>query len=215
MRSDDVRVHNLVFKIRFKSPLSWESRLKVRDIPFTRLNSGVLRIIHDGHKVWLCKDKVIIYNPVGLDYTHRKASGGLLLAVKGFFIFVKCLQALLGLGLSQEGQGLVWSINRKDLALVKDAIAMDYNKRKEKLRVYDEQGLWLIADNSFNLGELDFVRNSTNHDEINTIQSFLNDLKKNPVLLSDLLKLGATHSYNIGELTLKLKEIIEQLERRF
>lgn len=211
VRSDDVRVHNLVFKVRFVSPLSWESRLNVRDIHFIRLGSGVLRIIHDGRKVWLCKDRLIIYNPSGLDYTHRKASGGLLLAVKDFMGFVRSLQALLGLGLSQE-QGLVWSINRKDLALVKDAIAQDYNSRKEKLRVYDAKGLWLIADDSFGLGELDFVRNQTNHDEINVVQAFLNDLKAHPVKLSDMTSLHASMTMNMIQVQKAVADLVKVIE---
>jgi hypothetical protein len=214
VRSDDVRVHNLMFRLKLETPLSWESRLKARSVPFSRLKFGVLQIVHDNHKVWLCNGKVIIYVPAGLDYTARKVSKSLLLAVKDFFHFLPGLEAFLGFSLRSE-EGYVWNVTRKHLSLVKNALAQDYNERKEKLRFYDEKGLWMLADDSFNLGELEFVRSSTNQGETNVIQAFFNDLKKNPVKPSELLQIAQAQAYNHSQLMVtvgKLAEVVKLIK---
>jgi hypothetical protein len=220
VRSDDVRVHNLVFKVKLETPLSWESRLKAKGVPFIKLKSGVLQVVHDAHKVWLCNGKVLVFVPPGLDYTARKVSKGLLLAVRDFFSFLPGLEAYLGVSL-RSGQGYVWSMTRKHLSLVKNALAMDYNRRKEKLKFYDEAGLWMIADDSFNLGELEFVRSSSNQGEANIVQDWFNDLKKNPVKQSEVMQMFKAHSFNFAQLgdvvaglTQAVQVIREVLEKR-
>jgi hypothetical protein len=199
VRSDDVRVHNLVFRIKLETPLSWESRLKARDVPFNRLKFGVLQVVHADHKVWLCNGKVLVFVPSGLDYTARKVSKGLQLAVRDFFSFIPGLEAFLGFSL-RSGQGYVWGVTRKHLSLVKNALAQDYNRRKEKLKFYDEAGLWMIADDSYNLGELEFVRSSTNQGEANLVQDWFNDLKKNPVKQSEVMQMFKALSFNFAQL---------------
>jgi len=188
VKSDDSRVHNLMFKLKVDSPLNWEARLQARGLPFDRLRYGVLKVVFDGFKVWLCRKGVIIYFPSGVDFRASSVPVSLRLAVNGLFSFVPRLEAYLGFALRYRGS-LVWSMNRKHIGLMKNSLAQLYASEGKKLKVFDDRGLWLVADDSFNLNELEAVRTPTNQSEAEIIQGFFNDLKKNPVKPSEFMSM--------------------------
>jgi hypothetical protein len=175
LKSDFIRAHNIMFKLKVDSPLSWEARLNARGVSFSRLRQGHLKVSFEGFKVWLCKEAVIIYYPSGMDFISPSVPSSLRYAVKGFFALIPRLEAFLGLPLRYNG-GLVWSMSRKHLGLVKNALAQEYAAEHKKLKVFDDKGLWLLADDSYSLG----VRTQTNETEARVVQAFFNYVKKNP-----------------------------------
>jgi hypothetical protein len=179
LKSDFIRAHNIMFKLKVASPLSWEARLSARGLAFSRLRQGHLKVFFEGFKVWLCKEAVIIYYPSGMDFISPSVPSSLRYAVKGFFALIPRLEAFLGLPLRYNG-GLVWSMSRKHLGLVKNALAQEYAAEHKKLKVFDDKGLWLLADDSYSLGELEAVRTQTNETEARVVQAFFNYVKKNP-----------------------------------
>jgi len=187
LKSDDSRVHNLMFKLKVEAPLSWEARLNARGLAFEG-SGGYIRLVFDGFKVWLCRSSVIIYFPSGIDFRASSVPVSLRLAVNGLFSFVPRLEAYLGFTLRYNGL-LVWSMSRKHIGLMKNSLAQLYAKEGKKLKVFDDRGLWLVADDSFNLNELEAVRTPTNQTEAEIIQGFFNDLKKNPVKPSEFMSM--------------------------
>jgi hypothetical protein len=179
IKSDYIRVHNLMFKLRFNSPLSWEARLSARGVAYSRLRLGQLKLVYEGFKVWLCKGSVIIYYTSGMDFISASVPSSLRKAVTSFFTLIPGLEAYLGVSL-RYSSGYVWSVGRKHLSLVKNALAEECNKEGKKLNVFDDTGLWLIVDDSFNLAELEAIRTRTNTSEASKVQAFFNYLKLNP-----------------------------------
>jgi hypothetical protein len=189
VKSDMVRLHNIVFKLKVESPLSWSSRLKSGDLVFKTLKNGVLSFNFDNFTVWLCKSSVVVYFNSGVDFVADTINEALKLGVNAFFNLLPVLEEVLKVSL-RHNERYVWSLDRKHLSLVKNALASDYNLRKEKLRVYDTKGCWLVVDDSYNLNELELVRSATNKTEAERVQAFFNDLKSGQlILLSDLYNL--------------------------
>jgi hypothetical protein len=209
VKSDDSRVHNLMFKLKVESPLSWEARLNVKGLAFERKRPGYLRLVFDGFKVWFCKDKVIVYFPPGLDFRASSVPVSLRLAVKFFFSLVLRLEAYLGFSLRSASGSLVWSMNRKHIGLVKNSLAQLYAKEGKKLNFYDDRGLWLVADDSYNLNELEFPRSFTNDLEASTFQVFFTDLRDHPVKLSEVVQAIAMLTVNGTQNTKAVKDMIE------
>lgn len=210
-KSDFIRAHNIVFKIKVgKPPLSWEARLSSRNINYSILSNGVARVLFNGFKLWFIKDKVIVYFPPTLDFKAPSVAGSLRLSINRFFSLVNEIEAFIGFSLRSNG-ALVWALDRKHLSLVKNALAEDYNNKKEKLVVKDLAGPWLIADFSKELNELEAIRSPTNTREAQVIQAFFNDLKLNPTTLSEITYTMSTIAVGVSAQTLLTKEIVEAL----
>jgi hypothetical protein len=212
LKSDFIRAHNIMFKVKVASPLSWEARLSARGVSFSRLRQGHLKVIFEGFKVWICKEAVIIYYPSGMDFISPSVPSSLRYAVKGFFALIPGLEAFLGLPLRYNG-GLVWSMSRKHLSLVKNALAQEYAAEHKKLKVFDDAGLWLLADDSFNLGELEAVRTQTNETEASQLQTWFNDYKKNPILPSQIIEALTAITANEAITASNINKLREALER--
>lgn len=213
-KMDDVRAHNLVFRLKVETPLSWEARLRARDADFSLLKSGVVRIVYEGFKVWLCQGCVVIYFPPSVDFRASSVDSSLSLAVRGFFALLPGLESFLGFSLRSRHGGYEWSLDRKHLSLVKNALAQDYNSRKEKLVVSDLEGVWMIADFSHEENELEFIRSKTNTSETKIVKHFFSDLVKNPMTLSELAGIlgGSMKLHNeLAQEVIKLKERIDSL----
>ncbi len=68
---------------------------------------------------------------------------------------------------------------RQHHSLIKNCFAKIYLKSKKQfLRVSDENGLWLLVDNSFDLNELECVHSVTAIDDIKGVQNYFNSLKR-------------------------------------
>lgn len=72
-------------------------------------------------------------------------------------------------------------------AKLQDSIAKIYHNEGNKLYVKDEEGnLRIIADYSFRVDELEAVYNKTAKEDMDIMQTFIQDLIKNPLKLSEL-----------------------------
>jgi hypothetical protein len=200
-----------MFKLKVEAPLSWEARLNARGLAFEG-SGGYIRLVFDGFKVWLCRSSVIIYFPSGIDFRASSVPVSLRLAVNALFSFVPRLEAYLGFTLRYNGL-LVWSMGRKHIGLMKNSLAQLYASEGKKLKVFDDRGLWLVADDSFNLNELEAVRTPTNQTEAEIIQGFFNDLKKNPGKMSEVAQVTAGLAFNIAQLTEALRLLNDRVDR--
>ena len=64
-----------------------------------------------------------------------------------------------------------------------------YKKEGNKLYISDELGdIWLIADYSFNVNELETIHPKRADEDMEGVHNFMNDLRKNPTTFSEVLE---------------------------
>jgi len=79
------------------------------------------------------------------------------------------------------------TIISQEYARLDDALARIYKKENNKLYITGEDGkVWLIADYSLSTSELETIHPNKAGDDMNIVHPFLNDLRNNPMKLSDL-----------------------------
>lgn len=193
---NDVRGHAFVYKLYIpKGIKNWDNKedffirkgLKYKLVGF---NNSTVSFILNGWKVWLSNNSVTFYVPKWKSYFCDNALGSKSLAINDFVNKVKELESLLMFSLKtvnkSQNNGYLFKVSRHHYALVKNSLAKQYDSNGKKLEVYDEKGLWLWIDNSYNLHELE-TGNDPKSDENNLfIQNFMNDLKSHPTTFSQL-----------------------------
>ncbi len=185
LKSDTVRLHDcrVVLKIK-KSLMKWWIKrvvfLKRAKVPFEPIQHGQRISIADVKTIMLYDKTIVIYLPNS--WYADTAPKALVSATSRIIYIIKKLENKLKCqpGIFKIGKGYRFRISSSHCALVKNALAKDYLRRKEKLEVYDEEGLWLTIDNSLNLEELetigkDAIRNSV------VIQELFNSVKDRPI----------------------------------
>jgi len=77
---------------------------------------------------------------------------------------------------------------KQHFAEVNNDFAEDLNKKKEKLQIRGEDGkVWMLVDNSHNLNELECVHPEFAEDDMKIVKTFMDDLRKNPVKMSEIM----------------------------
>lgn len=182
---DTDRGHAFQFKLKIPDRLrNWNNekrekaltKLGIEWTPLKHVFGGGERIIFRDKKVHLTNVSVIIYDKASYFAETSKKSQGL--AMIKILYLVKALEHRLRASFSVNGR---YSIRptRQHHALIKNALAMLYNKPKRlKLEVFDERGLWLLIDNSFNLEELECVHPETSVENAEGIKGWMNSMKQ-------------------------------------
>lgn len=173
-----VRCHGVVATLKIRNLRNWNNRKRTLTrlkIEHKDIQQGQ-QIILDHVKIWLTNKSIVFYLPYSwFDETARKSA-------------YKCLNYLIGLIEQLEKKLKVSSFkiynkysirfSRHHYALIKNELARQYNLEKKKLFVYDEKGLWLLIDNSYNLNELETVHPKTAIDDNETVQDAFNSIKQ-------------------------------------
>ncbi len=219
----EVRGHAFVFTLKLQPNLrNWtnanrEQYLKRNNIPYKPLNlgGGGQRIIYKGHKTWLTNKSVILYDKNS--YFAKEAQAAKSQAIYNFIMRIKSLERLLSADFTiKAGSQYKFKVSRQHYALIKNALARQYNEANEKLEVYTEKGLWFLIDNSFNLNEAETVHPVTAETDNKKVQDFFNSLKAQPngVTIDSLLELSAGIQQNqilFSENALAHVDVIKQL----
>jgi len=233
---DRVRGHAFVFRLQLpKSFKGWSGRegvFKKEGIPFEDLVIGGVKrgqkLVFKGRKVHLFKSSIVIYEKASfLADTAKDSQAG---AINDFISFVKSLESYLKASFTQGGK-YKFKVSRQHYSLVKNALAKQYNESGEKLRVYAENGLWLIIDNSYNLDECETVHSKTSVSDNKKVQDFFNGLKEyddftpqfvvktmvgiqeNQQVFADNMKSHIQAIKDIGKAVNELKEVIKRLNK--
>lgn len=180
LKPDFIRGHAFIFKIIFHRKLRcWNNRIELLrkngiDFKLVGLTKNIPQIIVLGRKVWLCKDNIRIFERKENSFyadssieSRKKA-------------YVNCLNIIRKLEntLKMSFKGATVDICREHYSLIKNGLAIHCNKNKEKIRVKDEKGEWLIVDDSLEQGgELETIGKKALINNKN-LQSWWNDNKK-------------------------------------
>lgn len=243
-KPDSVRSHGIVITLKIPMIPRWEKResiLSAAKIPVVKIPQGQRVRIGEIEKVWLCDRSIIYYLPWSwYADTAREAAYKIIEDVTAAIVRT---EKYLGIKtLKVEGRYKI-KISRQHHALIKNGLAMMYNKPgKRKLHVRDDNGLWLLIDNSLNLHETETLHHETALDDNKIIQDHFNDVKANPKITpsfiadslgktsvivqglareqetyrKDLLEYGAkiaAHAKSIEQLGLGIKDMTELIKQ--
>ena len=191
---DNVRAHAFVFTLKIPDGLrNWTNKnreffLAKRDIQFSNLTTfgGGQRIFYKGRKVWLTNRSVILYEKSS--YLAETATDAKSHAIYNFISLIKSLERLLHADFTERaGRQYSFKVSRQHYALIKNALAKQYDAEGKKLNIYSDKGLWFVIDNSFNLHEAETVHQETADTDNLKIQNFFNSLKEQPLTTGFIL----------------------------
>jgi hypothetical protein len=182
-KADTVRGHAFQFTLSINPNLrNWNKReeiMKKMGIEFKTLNifGGGQRLTFKGRKIWLTDRSIIIFEKAS--YMADNSTEARKYAVYDFFSLVEALERHLKADFGATRQDrLKFKVSRQHYALIKNALAKQYDKEGKKLEISNEKGQWFIIDNSFNLHEAETVHPETADNDNLKVQNFFNGLKK-------------------------------------
>lgn len=178
---DSIRGHAYIWNARLdKTPKNWNKRLKIlkkRKINFKLVGAKgtTPRIKVLGRKVWLCNHHLRIFDKKEESYYADNAPKSRLLAFKQIKLILTALNHKLGTNLKPSAI----RFQREHYALIKNALAIEENRKGNIWRVKDQNGEWLIIDDSLGRGgELETVGKKALANNV-PLQKWWNDHKKN------------------------------------
>lgn len=217
LKPDSVRGHAFVFKFELPKDLrNWGKRaefMQQASIEFKPLKifGGGQQLIFQGRKVWLTDKSIIIYEPESFIADLAKDSHS-----KALNHFMKLLQGLeRHLRANFEIHRSRFKVSRQHYALVKNALAKQYDQEGKKLECfYPGEGLWFLIDNSFNLHEAETVHPKSAVPDNKKVQDFFNGIKAmegfTPQFVVNSL---ASQAQNIDQYAIHLKAHVESVQK--
>lgn len=190
------RGHAFRFKIKIPKLYNWINRevyLKKKKIDYEIINKGYThRIIFRGCKVWLNKESIVVYFPPGLSFFGKSAKDS---EDRAVFEMIEIMRGLDNLFNTSFKINKAYRIRvfGKHHSNVKNGLARMYNDENRKLAVFNEDGQWLLIDDSFDLNELETIgnkgRNDATKDMDDVVLPFFNKLKDNPFTSDNIVEL--------------------------
>ena len=188
-----LRLHNLAFKITiFNKPKGWDiKRNKIVQCraysKATELNNNQYEIhCFSNIKVKTTSNSIIFYMP---SYYGRNTDECFKEALDNLWQVVPKIENLFKIILIKDRKCNIEIISQH-YARLQDSLAKIYKEEDNKLYVKDEEGnIWLIADFSFKVSELETIYNKTAKEDMDTMQNFLNDLRKNPATITQVTEM--------------------------
>ena len=234
VKIDSVRGHGLQFVLKIPNNLhNWNRREEVlvkQGIAFKPLILGNInagqKLEFKGRKIWLTDKTIIVYEKTS--YLADTAQEAKSYAIYEFKALVKALEGFIGADFSIRGN-YSFKVSRQHYALVKNALAKQYDKEGKKLEVYTDRGLWFIIDNSFNLHEAETVSPKTADVDNKKVQDFFNGIKKfegftpeflvnsigqNAVNLDNYAKHLTAHVESVKQLGTAVEKLVELVKKK-
>jgi DNA-binding transcriptional ArsR family regulator len=234
-KQDRVRGHAFQFKINLPELRNWKNREKLflkKDIKFEPLLIGGInrgqKLEFKGRKIWLTNKSIIIYEKSSYLADTSKESQER--AIQDMLALMKSLEKHLQANF-KTGRYYKFKVSRQHYSLVKNALAQQYDKEGNKLQVYNEDGLWFLIDNSFNLHEAETVHPKTSVEDNKKVQDYFNGVKKlenytpqfvvnsmqgiqnNQIIFAENMKSHIKAIQDVGNATQMLKEEVIHLRK--
>lgn len=182
-KPDSVRGHAFQFTLSINPNLrNWNKReeiLQKLGVKYKPLNvfGGGQAFEFNGRKVWLTRKSIIVFEKSS--YMALSSTEARKYAVYDFLAFIGALERYLRADFGATRQDrLKFKVSRQHYALIKNALAKQYDKEGKKLEVSNERGQWFIIDNSFNLHEAETIHPETADKDNLKVQAFFNGIKK-------------------------------------
>ena len=188
-----LRQHNLHFKIKvLESPKNWElKRNEIRFMPYfnktIKLKNNEQDLLNFGKlQIKTTTKSIIVKIPTiyATDWEHAiiQAMG---ILEDNLYKFEKVFK----IRLVKDYKANITIISQ-EYARIQDALAKLYRLEKNRLYLTGEDGkIWLITDFSFSVDETEFIHPERATDDVDAIAPFLDDLRRNPVTMTDMKEL--------------------------
>ncbi len=178
---DSSRGHAYIWNIELPKKIEgWDKRieiLKKKSINFILVGAlkQTPRIKALGRKVWLCNKHLRIFDKKKQSYYGKTAKESRELAHFELLSIVRVLENKLGFLFKP----LKYSYRKEHYALIKNDLAIDQNRKGIIMRISDEEGEWLLIDDSLGEGgELENIGKKAFKTNI-SMQRWWNDNKEN------------------------------------
>ena len=219
----DKRGHGFIISFLIPKIAGWHKRkeffknkgIETKDVGIH--NSGIRIIVRD-FKCHLYKNKIVIYSPSHRSYFSDTAKESYKYAIYDMQQILKQIENIMGVSFKINGT-YKFKVSRQHYAKINDNLAKMCKRNGEKLLIGNENGTWLIADNSLNLDELETVHQKTAQTDMdNVVAPFFNDLKEyyektgETAKMSDLIKLHTAFAYNIETHISAIKQLGNAVE---
>lgn len=160
LSKDTIRGHGYVVEFELpKNIKNWDKRIEIlskNNIHFTLVGAlkDVPRIKAMGRKIWLCKNKIRVFDIPKESYYGLNGIESRKLA---FPVFKKIISIVSNkLNIEINPISLKWQ--KEHLAFIKNDLAIEENRKGNIIRVSDEDGEWLLIDDSLGKGgELEVI----------------------------------------------------------
>lgn len=221
---DDVRAHAMVWEIEIeKIPNNWKDRIKVlekHEINFKLVGAlkNTPRIKVLGRKVWLCNSHIRIFDIEKASYYGKDAKESQINAKLEAFRILRVIENKLNIKLCENKL----KFQKEHYAIVKNDLAKYQNSKGVIMRISDEEGEWLLIDDSLEQGgELETIGKKAFNNNI-MVQNWWNDNKKHnfevtpSFLLETLFKLSqnqTNQSERMNELMLVTQVLVKEIDR--
>jgi hypothetical protein len=207
---DMTRGHAYVWNIYLeKKPRDWQNRLEI--IKKKKVNHKLVgalkttpRIKVMGRKVWLCNDHIRIFDIEKASYYGNNAKESREKSTMKLYEIVKALENKLGFLIKPFN----FEVRKEHYALIKNDLAIHHNKKGIIMRIEDEDGEWLLIDDSLGQGgELETVGKKA-YKNNKPLQNWWNIKKKHNFSVTDdfILQNIKTTKEQIEEISKSLKE---------
>lgn len=168
LSKDSIRGHAFVFNVQLPKEIKgWKERITVLKSKGVHFNLvGALKTTPRmkvlGRKVWLCNNHLRVFFKPKESYYGQTAIESRKYAFQELLLVVGALESKLGVSL----RPFDFSWRKEHYALIKNDLAIDQNRKGIIWRIKDEQGEWLLVDDSLeqggeleNVGEKSFITN--------------------------------------------------------
>lgn len=184
--SSAVRSHAFRFVISLDNPPNWKDRRKILESKGFKVEKkggigNVLMVCFNGFKCWLADKSIIVYFPSWKQYFVDEARFGFNFALADLRDLLDDLAQSCDSSFVIDGS-YRFKCSGHHHALIHNALARMFNRKKERLQVFDKNGvLWLLVDDShpdgLRLSELETVRkDESNIDDNDLVKEDYNDL---------------------------------------
>jgi len=199
-RNFDKHSHAFRFVVQLKESLpNWSKRnesLESKGFKATR-KGGIGRIFMSdcfGFKCWFADKSITIYFPSWKRYFVDEARFGYNYAVSDLNVLLNKLEQIFNVSFLIEGK-YIFKCSGQHHGLIHNSLAKMYNKDKQKLNVYDNNGeFWLLIDNSnpegFGLNEVETIsKDKAVKDMDDVVSPFFNQLRETELMPKDILNM--------------------------
>ena len=177
---DTIRGHAYVWEIKLPKEIEgWKDRIDIltkKGIHFKLVGAklDVPRIKVLGRKVWLCKEHIRVFDKKDNSYYGKDAKESRTKSFNEILLIVDALEHKLGILFNIQDI----YFKKEHYALIKNDLAIEHNRKGEIIRVSDENGEWLLIDDSLEQGgELENVGKKSFQTNI-PMQKWWNDNKQ-------------------------------------
>ncbi len=188
--TNNLRQHNLAIKVEIlESPRNWEQkRSKIMTLPYfnkrIQLKNNSYDLLSYGNLQLKITSRSVIFRLPTI--YSRTVDDCVLQAMDLLFNAIPKVESKLNVKLTKNYKSNIIIISQ-EYARLSDSLAKLYNQEGTKLYITDEEGkVWLIADYSFSVNELETISPDTADEDMRAVNKFMNDLRKHPTTFSEV-----------------------------